>query len=400
MIPKQLDLVTPADILLLIADGRREDRTIEYKQELPTRATKDRNEFLYDVSAFANAGGGDLIYGVSEAKDADGRNTGLPAAAPGLDGENADEAVRRLHSMIATGLDPAIPGLRVQDIGAGSAGGPIIVVRVPQSWAAPHMVSVDGLSRFYVRMGPAKQMLDREGIRRAFAGPEASRVRLERFRDQRLGSVLADEAPYPLAAGYRTVLHVVPLSALEGGRVDLSLVYSPYGRAAESSLNAGPLRYNFDGLAFRGLAEGAGVTKYVQCFHSGAVELVLAGPAGPGRFERAVSAAAVQYRCIEVLRDTLAFYQGAGVPPPAYVMLALLSVKGYWLSAGSRTDFISDAADKTIDRHNLVFPEVRVDDWHSEAPSVLRPLFDGLWQAAGKVSCLCYDAAGQYTPPA
>src|SRR6266849_1721629 len=85
--------VTLADIESLIRDGVREDKSIEYKREIP----RDRTELLKDVSAFATTSGGDLIFGVEEEKGVPTRIVGLPLA-------DADAEVLRLLQIIHTGL--------------------------------------------------------------------------------------------------------------------------------------------------------------------------------------------------------------------------------------------------------------------------------------------------------
>ena len=37
-----------------------------YKQKFPTNSDVDRKEFLADISSFANASGGDLVFGITE----------------------------------------------------------------------------------------------------------------------------------------------------------------------------------------------------------------------------------------------------------------------------------------------------------------------------------------------
>ena len=66
MIDKAIDKIEPADLERLVQNGVAEGRTLEYKEELPGGTDDDRREFLGDVSAFANASGGDLIYGAEE----------------------------------------------------------------------------------------------------------------------------------------------------------------------------------------------------------------------------------------------------------------------------------------------------------------------------------------------
>ena len=51
------------DLQRLVTNAVSESRSIEYKQALPGTTNDDKKEFLADVSAFANAVGGDLLYG-------------------------------------------------------------------------------------------------------------------------------------------------------------------------------------------------------------------------------------------------------------------------------------------------------------------------------------------------
>ena len=69
---------------------------------------------------------------------------------------------------------------------------------------------------------------------------------------------------------------------------------------------------------------------------------------------------------------------------------------GYWalLSRGGR-DY---AAVTTIDRDVLILPDILVDDYNTPIPSVLRPAFDALWQAAGFARSMNYDQQGQWLP--
>ena len=66
MIPKRFDEITKADIDALVANGVAEGRTLDYKRTLPGGKDDEKREFLADVSSFANAAGGDIIFGVEE----------------------------------------------------------------------------------------------------------------------------------------------------------------------------------------------------------------------------------------------------------------------------------------------------------------------------------------------
>lgn len=138
MIHRSFDEVTAADIAGLIADGVREVRTIEYKAMLPGGGDDDRREFLFDVSSFANAAGGDLLYGVPAID-------GVPCEPIGLSELNPDPAILRMESMVRDGISPRIPGIRMRCID-GFSNGPVLLLRVPKSWSGPHMVTFKNVS--------------------------------------------------------------------------------------------------------------------------------------------------------------------------------------------------------------------------------------------------------------
>jgi hypothetical protein len=77
-----LSELAPTDLEALI--GLSESRYLEFKSA-PVGATQDdRREFLADVSSFANASGGDLVYRITEQE-------GAASAAPGITVADADK---------------------------------------------------------------------------------------------------------------------------------------------------------------------------------------------------------------------------------------------------------------------------------------------------------------------
>ena len=218
MIPKEFEAIGKEDIEVLVANAVFEGRTIEYKEQLPGGTDEDRREFLADASSFANAGGGDLIYGIREKRDANGKPTGLPEAAEGLAGANADAEKRRLEEMLRSGIDPRVPAIRQKHID-GFPAGPVIVLRIPKSWAAPHMVTFKNLSRFFSRTSAGKQQLDVREVRAAFAASESLGDRMTAFRSDRVAKLLASEGPLPMEPNPVVILHLLPVSAFAEAKV-------------------------------------------------------------------------------------------------------------------------------------------------------------------------------------
>ena len=110
-----------------------ESKIIEYKEILPENSNSKRKEFLADVSSFANATGGYLIYGIKE-------ESGIPVEVCGLAGINPDAEILRLESMIRDGLKPRITSnISIRKISLKTSN-TVIIIHIPRSWVSPHMI--------------------------------------------------------------------------------------------------------------------------------------------------------------------------------------------------------------------------------------------------------------------
>ena len=245
------ELISESYVQRLVSEQIPESRTLDYKLEFPKNDDSAKREFLADVSAFANAGGGDIIFGVSEGKDDNGKNTGLPDKILGAEtASGADGEILRLQSILRSGLDPRIPAsLQIERAGDFEKG-PVIVVRIPRSWAAPHMVVAGGVSRFYVRSGNMKHQMDVREIRAAFLGAGSATDRMREFMLQRLGQISADDTPVPLLRRPRLVIHLLPLASFELPAPMLDLAAASRYDQAFAGTDIGYHRPNFDGRLY------------------------------------------------------------------------------------------------------------------------------------------------------
>jgi len=211
MINKPFADIDKATIDGLVADKYSEMRTLEYKEKLPEGTDKAVKEFLADVSSFSNASGGDILYGIKAERDENDKPTGKPESAVGIEGVTGDQAKLRLENMIRDGVAPRL-NVQTKSVD-GFPKGPVIVLRIPQSLSAPHVVKYHETSRFYSRNSAGKYQLDVGEIRSAFAASEALPERIKRFREERLANIIADEAPVALQQRPVLVIHFVPISA-------------------------------------------------------------------------------------------------------------------------------------------------------------------------------------------
>lgn len=390
MIPKSLDKIEAADILALVTNADEERRTMDFKRDLPGNADKDKNELRADVTSFANAGGGDLIFGVDEAN-------GKATAVLGLPGVNVDAEVLRIESVIQSNVDPRVPGFESHVITIpGKA--PVIVVRVPKSWRGPHLVRINDTFRMYGRNSKGKYIFDATEIRSAYAMSEELPERIRRWRDDRLAKIIGGDTPVPLERDAYLVIHTLPLASFSG-----TMEFSVGTLKQQSQLFRPPYlrgwsnRVNSDGLVVHSGPTGRDKknTSYCQVFRNGRVEAVWSEIASPHDGKPMIASVAYE----EVIVESVGFYlkgmRALEVQLPVVVFVSIHGAKGAWLAVNARRQGFVDGL---IDRDMLLLPDVLVEDYECDLPTLLRPVFDAVWNSAGWERSMNYDENGKWNP--
>lgn len=390
MIPKDIEQITEADLQALVDNSVRERKTLDYKQSLPGRGDSDKREFLADVSSFANASGGDLIYGIV----ADGE-TGEPTTLKGVAVHNTDEEIRRLDSMIRDGIRPRIMGTGTRAVPLSSSKTACVIIRVPKSWMSPHRVTFKAHDKFYSRSTNGKYPLDVDELRAAFAWAESVAERIRTFREDRLSKILAGETPVPLCENPKTALHLVPtISFRPGQRYDLRPIAS--GRDTMKGIGDIPcaMRYNVDGLlAYDGDDPPRASYCYVQLFRSGVLEAVDAFLLDPGT-QQLIPSVWYEQALIASLGRYLSILRTLGVELPLFLFLTVLGAQGYKMGITGTAFGVAEL--HAIDREVLLLPEVLVEDYDAGPERLLRPCFDSLWNACGFPGSWNYDEEGNW----
>ncbi|MBZ0220383.1 MAG: ATP-binding protein [Candidatus Methylomirabilis sp.] len=394
MIPKTFDAISKSDIEALVENQVREGRTIEYKQVLLGNSDEEKREFLSDISSFANAGGGDLLYGISA-------TDGIPQDALGLE-SNLDAELLRLENLIRDSLDPRVHGLRMRAID-GFAKGPVLLIRIPRSWAGPHMVTFKNLSRFFTRNSAGKHQMDVLEIRSACLLADALPEKMRRFRDERLGRIIASATPVRMFEGAKLVLHILPVAAFTS---DASIEVAVLKARSMSSLrpigasgwNDG---YNLDGfLTYSGPYDSAGSRAYSLLFRKGQIEAVFADLVRERDDRRFIPSVAYEEYIIQGVLGYLGVLKSLEIPSPLVLFVCMTGVANVHM--GVDTFYFSHGG-SPIDRDTLVLPDILVDDYESindknAVAGVLRPIFDAVWNACGFERSFNFDDKGNWKP--
>jgi hypothetical protein len=388
---RPIEQVVEADLRALIENQVSERKTVEYKQALPGKSNEEKKEFLADVSSFANASGGHLVYGMKEEE-------GLPVELCGLDADDTDSIVTALDSSIRDGVKPRIPGVVVWPVPL-TGGKRVIVIRVPKSFASPHMVTFANTSRFYARNSNGKYQLDIDEIRAEFLFSDRVAERIREFRLDRIANIDADQTPVPLPGGGRLVLHVVPLSAFS---VAAGLEPRWLAELHPDQFPLFPLanhgwtsqKFNFEGLVrYTGsYLSQQDISAYIQVFRNGILEGVDASLLMPYHGKLLVPSVAFEEGILGSARNYLSSLQRLRIDPPFALMLSLLRVSGYQISfeMGGHRPVVG-----AFDRDTLLIPEQIIEGFDADLPSIMKQTFDMVWNAAGWARSLCYDQQGQ-----
>jgi hypothetical protein len=384
------DDITEEDLNALVDGGVPEGLTIDYKRDTYGKSDADKREFLKDISSFANTIGGHLVIGVVDV-DA------LPTQIVGLPGVDIDTELQRLESMAASGLEPRIQ-IRMGRVMLAN-GTSAIVIRVPQSWIAPHRVAAQDYNRFFKRNSSGCYQPSVDELRNMFNANNDLATRVQTFRDQRIALIRGGGLWRALKENGQAILHVLPTSSFAGQHV-VDLAAAVNSRSLFDPLEVPshlPLRYNLDGaVTERGNPEMAG---YTQLFRDGRIEstkgnLLLSTKYGPS-----IAAPPLELACMLTLRRLMAGLRLMDVPPPFAISLSLIGCE----SACYQTRVFEWADERPAPLHRSVvtLPVGQINSYgdHAVIDAGLRPAFDALWNAAGFPHAQWFNAAGEWIGP-
>ncbi len=391
MINKNIDEITKDDLQALKDNEVIEHKTIEYKQALPGKSDKEKEKFLADVSSFANASGGDLIYEVVE-----DRQSRKPKSIEGLSISNIDQEILRLDNMIRTGIQPRLPSATISPPIPLENSKVALIIRIPKSWVSPHRVICN--DKFYSRSSNGKYPLDVGELRIAFNLSETITERIRNFRMDRISKILANETPVPFYETAKIVLHLIPIISFNPAQAyDISQIASHPSEMPPIHSFGWNHRYNLDGfLTYSEDQEGKSYS-YVQLFRNGIIEAIDASmlESDPEGREPTIPSGLYEHELVKSVTCYISLLKKLNVEPPIFIFFDLLGVKGYSMAVGSNVR-VHDS--HTIDRDLLLLPEVVIESYDVRTEDVLKPCFDSIWNACGFSRSFNYNDDGEWAP--
>jgi len=392
MLGTNLEEIDVDDLQQLVANGIPEGKSIEYKSEFYRLSSPDQGdrarqheEMLKDISSFANTVGGDLIIGV---KDKDG----VASEVCGFDvSAGVDGIKRQILDNVQKWLEPRV-ALAIHAVNH-SPNRAVFVLRIMRSPIGPHRVIYQGnFGQFWARHSSGTYKMDTDDLRQAFTNSASIEEKIASYRNERIRAVIGNQTPVPLSRPIRMIGHLIPMDAFTS---QLSFtVQELLGQSVNypqfQSTRGWTSLINLDGVVFYDAAGGGiELAGYVYAFRNGIIEFVVDDIIYFSPSDTRKSTPTFKVGCPKEIIRSLQYYLKAlrnlHVQPPVWFSLTLTGVKGMYIEMGD------------IDRNRLELPPVEITDLvNVDCPSLLRPIFDALWNASGHARCFQYDQNGTF----
>ncbi|MCU1500472.1 MAG: hypothetical protein JWM47_4425 [Acidimicrobiales bacterium] len=387
MLPFQLHLVTEEALQNICTEQWSETQTLDFKAIPPKNDADGKREFCKDISAFANADGGDIIYGISD-------KAGNANALKGITDCTGDGLKRRLLQTLEAGVEPRVQGIQMESFPL-TAGGFVFIVRIPASLDGPHRHGSDSGHRFVYRNQSLTSDMTYNQLREAFGARMTLTEKAAAFRTERVKKIMDGTVPVKICQGPLAVVHFVPLGGL-AGRTNVDIASISYDhRALRLADDYGWLgRTNIDGLVMYP-HDSEEVESYSHLFRDASFELVShVGQQSEHRAEK------VQYVIGSwvgnLLRQGLKTYNTAapslGVEGPIMMSLSIIHTSNTWIKNDlSRTQ-------KKVVTENLQLTTDWIDNFNesTDIDKITKPIMDFLYQCYGLPSCNLFDARGAW----
>jgi len=368
---KEISKITLDDIKELVNQKVSESKYIEYKKQLPVFNRKEKIKILAQITSFANASGGLIIYGIDAYK-------GVPKEICGLNKIVPDDEILRISGLVQNCIKPRIPNLQMKALSLEDESS-LILIKVPRSWIQPHVVECDGHWRFYSRNSAGKYALDVEELKQIFNFSDSINNNINEFKIDRINKILRNDLSIKLSADTIVVLHLLPIeSFFPFKQIDISVFETDEFTIAPIYAFQFNCRYNFEGyVSFSSDEKGKEYTNsYSQVFRNGCIEATYTITRNQmnifplRKFHETINDNASRF---------LKLLKKLNISTPIYVSISLLGMKDYELYKSWAGDYRTYKSYK----NEFVFNGIVINSYEENIKEALLPIYNSLWNAFG-----------------
>ena len=322
-------------------------RTFEFLDSTDkSQKVKAKNEFRNDVCSFANADGGDLIFGMLE-------KNGIASNIMPISIDNADKFELELRNALLP-IQPSMPAVEFVFIPVD--GGYVVVVHIEKGIFKPYMTIEDQtVFRFFVRHGNCKEAMSYSEISNNFLHAASLANEIKRFRLERLAELSEDNSDmfgviHVVPASFTNLTDFIPICDLcKTGKISVPIQLSSYIR--------GRMVPNVDGVYFPS-EDGVRDFELLRLFNNGSVELKHnLYTRTCGNEEYLISLEFIQ-AIEDIVKGTAEIYKALGRNSTVFVCTSLMGCKGYWTYQGPNYLPVPSK----VDRNRILCSPIEIKD--------------------------------------
>lgn len=382
---KNIKEINEEDLHYLLEYEVIEDRQLEYKGTLEPNSDRWKGKFLKVTSSFANTSGGLLICGINE-------ENGVPRDFNLLNIDDFDSLRIILQDIIRSRSEPIIPNLEIEKVEINGEDKHILLIKVGKSWNGPHRVKLNGKREFFVRIDGKSTPMDIFELRNAFNLSETLIDKIKTFKQNRISEILTNSTPLPLEKGAKFILHIVPLNSFSINRYNATVSLSTISQflipICSSIHSIMDRKYTLEGYLKYERPEENKTNSYVHLYRNGILEAVSTNILDNGN--KRITRTFHEKELVKSVNNYLKLYNQLNVEWPIFIFLTIINVKGFTMEReegyrGSGTD------DYPISEDILNIPELFIEKEESDIKTMLKPLFDSIYNACGYEGSINYS---------
>jgi hypothetical protein len=232
-----------------------------------------------------------------------------------------------------------------------------------------------------------------EELRIAFAFSNTVTERIRAFRTDRIIALSNNETPIPFVEAPKIVLHCIPVEAFAGhSQYDVLQYYNHPDRLRPMEGRGWSQGINLDGVFTYSGTKPA--YSYTQVYRNGVIEVVNGSILKPWNGEKLIPNLAFESAVRSYLSFCFQKFQEIGCSTPVVISLTLTNIRGFQIGL----DAVIRGFDigEPINMDTLILPETVVEDFSESPDTILKPVFDLVWNACGFPQSRNFDLEGNW----
>jgi hypothetical protein len=365
--------ITDADILGLMNNNVIEQKTLEYKRQLPDKSNENEKiKILQCISSFANSEGGLIIFGMKE------NENGEASELINIETQT-DEDFQRFQNMIKDRIVPRItpPELKALIVNEKK----IYLMMIFPSFSKPHFVKDNCV--FYGRNSNGKYMLDVGDIRNLFFQSKNAEEQFENFKMQRIMKLKSGNFPFKYDSQNIISLHIASLSSINNNiQLSMSNCERSLGVFFPMVNNGYDGKNNYDGCLNSCYTGDKKMYSYVQIFRNGIIESTIFDFFNSGN-KNFINGTQVEMSVKNAITNYIIELKKLNIDFPFFVSLSLLNTKGCIIALSEMYYKSFYNSSTPIYEEDLLLPTIYIDN-ENELEKKVWDCFDVFWNTSGR----------------